>query len=216
MWPKVESSSSVSQKTLQLLTVSLLLDCLLGCLHRWQGRRVLQTTIAWNTSAIVGSLSFSRSNRMRGLFVKRSVFSFNLMVASTRSWSLPKSAPGKDFVFALLMLDYALGCEDEVYVVVNLHIRGMPGCCARQLAGVECWEWWAGGSLWTLGVSILSFVSVMPNLPTVLAQCWYLLGPTLALQSLWTTSISFLEVFAEESRQAEKKKKVCWSLELNL
>ena len=35
------------------------------------------------------------------------------------------------------MLDYALGCEDEVYVVVNLHIRGMPGCCFGQLEGVE-------------------------------------------------------------------------------
>ena len=28
-------------------------------------------------------------------------------------------------------------CEDEVYLVVNLPIRGMPGCCPRQLVGVE-------------------------------------------------------------------------------
>ena len=30
-----------------------------------------------------------------------------------------------------------LGCQDEVYLVVNLSIRGMPGCCPRQPAGVE-------------------------------------------------------------------------------
>ena len=31
----------------------------------------------------------------------------------------------------------AFGCQDEVYLVVNLPIRGMPGCCPRQLVGVE-------------------------------------------------------------------------------
>ena len=30
-----------------------------------------------------------------------------------------------------------LGCQDEVYLVVNLPIRGMPGHCPRQLEGVE-------------------------------------------------------------------------------
>ena len=30
-----------------------------------------------------------------------------------------------------------LGYQDEVYLVVNLPIRGMPGCCPRQLVGVE-------------------------------------------------------------------------------
>ena len=30
-----------------------------------------------------------------------------------------------------------LGCQDEDYPVVNLPARGMPGCCARQLVGVE-------------------------------------------------------------------------------
>ena len=42
---------------------------------------------------------------MRGLFVKRLMFSFNSMVVRTRSWSLPMSAPWKELVFALLMLD---------------------------------------------------------------------------------------------------------------
>ena len=108
LWPKVESSSSVSQGPLQLLRVALLLDCTWGCLHRCQGRRGLQTfppILVWNISAIFGSLSFSGSNRMRGLFVKRLVCSFNLIVVSTRSWSLPMSALGKDLLFALLMLD---------------------------------------------------------------------------------------------------------------
>ena len=31
----------------------------------------------------------------------------------------------------------ALGCQDEVCLVVNLPTRGMPGCCPRQLVGVE-------------------------------------------------------------------------------
>ena len=31
-----------------------------------------------------------------------------------------------------------LGCQDKVYnLVVNLPIRGIPGCCPRQLVGVE-------------------------------------------------------------------------------
>ena len=30
-----------------------------------------------------------------------------------------------------------LGCQDEVYLVVNLPIRRIPGCCHRQLVGVE-------------------------------------------------------------------------------
>ena len=56
------------------------------------------------------------------------------------------STRGKDLVFALLMLDLKYwgvrmkdiwGCQDEVYLVVNLPIRGMPGCCPRQLVGVE-------------------------------------------------------------------------------
>ena len=31
----------------------------------------------------------------------------------------------------------ALSCQDEVYLVVNLPIRGMPGCCPRQLVGSD-------------------------------------------------------------------------------
>ena len=52
---------------------------------------------------------------------------------------MPMSAPGKDlvcFVDAGLELE-VLGCQDEVYLVVNLPIMGMPGCCHRQLVGVE-------------------------------------------------------------------------------
>ena len=31
----------------------------------------------------------------------------------------------------------ALGCQDEVYLVVNLSTGGMPGGCPRQLVEVE-------------------------------------------------------------------------------
>ena len=55
----------------------------------------------------------------------------------------------------------ALGCQNEVYLVVNLPIRGMPGCCPRQLVAVEeCWQGWVCGSLRTLGVSILRCLSL--------------------------------------------------------
>ena len=48
------------------------------------------------------------------------------------------SAPGKVLVFVLLMLDLkVLGCQKEVYLVVNLLAGGMPGCCPGQLARVE-------------------------------------------------------------------------------
>ena len=48
------------------------------------------------------------------------------------------SAPGKDLVFAFLTLDLkCLGCQDEVYLVVNLPIKGMPGSCPRQLVEVD-------------------------------------------------------------------------------
>ena len=31
----------------------------------------------------------------------------------------------------------ALVCQEEVYLVVNLPIRGMPGCCPRQRLRLE-------------------------------------------------------------------------------
>ena len=31
----------------------------------------------------------------------------------------------------------ALGCQDEVYLVVNLPMRGMPRCCPGQHVGVD-------------------------------------------------------------------------------
>ena len=55
-----------------------------------------------------------------------------------------------------------------VYLVVNLPIRGIPGCCPRQLVGVRVL---ARVGLWFFANSRslhpLSFVSPMPNLPSV-------------------------------------------------
>ena len=54
--------------------------------------------------------------------MKRLVFNFELMVVSRRPSSLPMSAPGKDVVFAVLMLNlkrWAVG--------MNFPIQGMPG-----------------------------------------------------------------------------------------
>ena len=112
---------------------------------------------AWNTSAIFRSFSFSRSNRMRKLFVKCLIFSFNLMVVSTRSWSQPMSAPGRDLVFVEAELR-ALGCQSKIYLVVNLSIRGMLGCCPIQLVEVESVGKDTSVALWKLKESQSSVV----------------------------------------------------------
>ena len=79
----------------------------------------------------------------------------------------------------------ALGCHDEDYLVVNLTIRDMPGCCPRQLG-----EGWRVESVDkgepvafanSRSLHLQSYVSPMPNLPT--AQSWYASEPTFAFQS---------------------------------
>ena len=76
---------------------------------------------------------------MRGLFSRRFVFSFNLMVVTTIEVMIAAHVGTWErscvcFVDAGLE---ALGCQNEVYLAVNLPIRGTPGCCPRQLVGVE-------------------------------------------------------------------------------
>ena len=120
--------------------------------------------------------------------MKRLVFSFDLIVVSTRSWSLPMLVPGKDLVFALLMPDLKRwGVRIKSWVWVS--IMGMPGCCPGRLVG---WRALARMGRWFFANSrslhSLSFVSPVPNLRIVLAQCCCSSGPTLA-------SISFLGVF---------------------
>ena len=74
----------------------------------------------------------------------------------------------------------ALGCQDEVCLVVNLPIRDMSGCHPRQYVGVDRAgkvSGWLFANSKTLHP--LSFDSPMPNLPAVPAQCWCASGPTL-------------------------------------
>ena len=52
------------------------------------------------------------------------------MAANVGTWERPCVC----FVDAGLEV---LGCQDEVYLVVTLPIRGIQGCCPRQLVGVE-------------------------------------------------------------------------------
>ena len=75
-------------------------------LTRTQRAANFPPALAWNTSAIFGSWSFSRSNWMWGLFMKHLVFNFKLMVLSMRSSSLLMLASGKNLVFALLTLGF--------------------------------------------------------------------------------------------------------------
>ena len=61
-----------------------------------------------------------------------------------------------------------LGCKDEVYLVVNLPIRCIPDCHHRQLVEVESVGKGESVALWvSRGLHSLSFVSLMPNLPSV-------------------------------------------------
>ena len=76
-----------------------------------------------------------------------------MMAANVGTWERPCVC----FVDAGLEVS---GCQDKVYLVVNLPIRGMPGCCPRQLLGVECWQGRVCGSLRTLRVSILCRLSL--------------------------------------------------------
>ena len=64
--------------------------------------------------------------------MKRLVFNLNLRIETANVGTWERSCVC--FVDAGLT---ALGCQDEVYLVVNQPIRGMPSCCPRQLMGVE-------------------------------------------------------------------------------
>ena len=65
----------------------------------------LPPIVAWITSSIDTSCNFSRSNRILGLLGCFWAFSLSLKAQSTRSWSLPISAPGNVLIWALFMLD---------------------------------------------------------------------------------------------------------------
>ena len=60
-----------------------------------------------------------------------------------------------------------LGCQDKVCLVVNLPVRGIPGCCPKQLVGVESVSKGESVALCKLCLHPLSFVSPKPNLSTV-------------------------------------------------
>ena len=128
-------------------------------------------TLAWNTSAIFGSLSFSGSNRIRGLFVKSLVFSFNLMVVSLRSLLPPMSVLEQDLVFALLMMDLKLW----VVRLKSIWLWTCPLGTNQVAAPDNLWGWkvLARINRWFFTNSRsrhpVSFISPMPNLPTVRA-----------------------------------------------
>ena len=111
------------------------------------------------------------------------------MVEST----LPLWAPGKDVVTALLMLD--LKRWGVRMKSIWLWTCPLGACLVAVLENLLGWRVLARVSRWLLANSRslhpLSFVSPMPNLPTIPAQCLCASGPTLPFQSPWTTGISF-------------------------
>ena len=54
-----------------------------------------------------------------------------------------------------------LGCQDKVYLVVNLPNRGILGCCPRQLVGMESVGKGESVALCELSVSILCCFQVL-------------------------------------------------------
>ena len=106
--------------------------------------------------------------------MKRLVFNVNLMIlaANVGTWRRPCVC----FVDGRLE---AFGCQEEVYLVVNLSIRGMPGCYPRQLLGVESVS--KGDSLRTLRVSLLCrlflqcqiFLLSVPNVAMCKGLLWH-------------------------------------------
>ena len=167
-------------------------------LHRCSGRRGLQTfhlpkpgtlTLFSGLWVSPGQIGWENLREMLGFELQLGGCNHEIMIAANvGTWERPCVC----FVDAGLE---ALWCQDEVSLVVNLPTRGTHGCCPRQLVGVgrlaTVSRWLFANSEST---SSVIFVSPMPNLPTVPAQGWYALWPTLASQSRWTTSISKLSL----------------------
>ena len=138
------------------------------------------TYLCLDTFAIFGSSSLPRSNQMWGFFVKHLVFSLNMTVVSMRSWLLQMSAPSKDLVFALLMLDKSIvesgwslsHCEPTHYGHARLLFYTTCG-------GAVCWQGWVGDFVNSRVSSLcrLSFQSQIFLLsPPSVGMCQGLLG----------------------------------------
>ena len=121
LWPKVESSSSVSQGPPQPLRVALLLGCSQGCLHHCQGHRGLQTLhlhFPGTLPLLLGLRGSAGWIRCEGCswsaWFSASTCKHKVMITATvGTWERSCVC----FVDAGLK---ALECQDEVYLVVNL------------------------------------------------------------------------------------------------
>ena len=96
------------------------------------------STSIWNTSVIWRSFEYLQVKsdakalcEVLGFQLQLNGCKLEVMIAfNVSNWERPCIC----FVDARLE---AFGCQDEVYLVVNLPIRRIPGCCHRQLVGVE-------------------------------------------------------------------------------
>ncbi|KAH3881163.1 hypothetical protein DPMN_005086 [Dreissena polymorpha] len=98
------------------------------------------------------------------------------MVVSTKSWSLPMSAPGNVLVFAFLKLEICGASMKSIWFCTCPYgacqvsiLDGLCGCSV--LARVS---WWL--LLNSRVLEPLSLVSPKPNLPTDPDQSWYSSG----------------------------------------
>ena len=109
-------------------------------LHRCQGHRWLETF------AYLGLEYFRYIRVFEFLQVKadartlREALGFQLQLDNYNHEVIIATNVGIWERFCICIVDAGLeelGCQDEVYLVVNLPIRGMPGCCPRQLVGMR-------------------------------------------------------------------------------
>ena len=95
-------------------------------------------TLAWNTSAILASSEFLQVKQdVRTL---HEMISFQLLLDGCKHKVMIAADVSTWERSCVCIVDAgleALACQDEVYLVVNLPIQGMPGCCPRQVAGVD-------------------------------------------------------------------------------
>ena len=189
-------SYSVSQWPLKLLRVGLLFDCLQGCLQS-QSKMQRAANFLPGTLPLFSSLwvfpgqiwcegaSWSAWFSALTGCCKHQV----IIAANVDTWERPCVC----FVDAGLE---ALGCQDEVYLFVNLPVMDTPGCHSRQLGGVESVGNGELVALFKLQESPSSVVclsnaifSYCPCPVLVYVRAYFV------LKSPWTTSTFFLEVF---------------------
>ena len=128
---------------------------------------------------IWGISSFKNNNKKSLLFVLQAT---QLSQSVLVQWKLERN---------ILKRDLCIHCS-EMWIQRKLLFSWKRAVCSIENDQVRWRKLYVRMSRWLFAncrsFHPSSFVSSMPNLPTVPAQCWFASGPTLAFQSPWTKS----------------------------